>query len=168
LKQLATLHDVSLWFESIVCWQTICQRWYTNDIAAHALDALAQSRITDIHIIGRRSAASAAQANFSRQELRELSTVSACRIATDDGLALNAASEVEAADKMNRNTRSNIDILKSFCLPASRSCRRDAPIRSAGLRCGHVVDHLNSGLKWRDSFGGYHRSIEDYRWYRRT
>jgi len=65
---------------------------------------------------------------------------------------VNAASEVEAADKMNRNTRSNIDILKSFCLPASRSCRRDAPIRSAGLRFGHVVDQLNSGLKWRDSF----------------
>lgn len=38
----------------------------------------------------------------------------------------------------------------------------------AGLRCCHVVVQLNSGLKWRDSFGGYHRSIEDYRWYRRT
>jgi ferredoxin/flavodoxin---NADP+ reductase len=92
-----------------------------TDIAAHALDALAQSRITDIHIIGRRSAA---QAKFSPQELREFGTVSACRIANNDGLALNAASEVEAADKMNRNIRSNIDILKSFCLPASPSGRR--------------------------------------------
>ncbi len=39
------------------------------------------------------------------QELREFSTVSACRIATDDGLAPDAASEVEAANKMNRNVR---------------------------------------------------------------
>jgi NADPH-dependent glutamate synthase beta subunit-like oxidoreductase len=41
----------------------------TTDIAGHALDALAASKIKDIHLIGRRGPA---QAKFTAQELKEL------------------------------------------------------------------------------------------------
>src|SRR5882724_10774987 len=40
-----------------------------TDIAEHALDALAQSRVRDIHVVGRRGPA---QAKFTAKELREL------------------------------------------------------------------------------------------------
>ncbi|MEH2492703.1 hypothetical protein V1280_008642 [Bradyrhizobium sp. AZCC 2230] len=46
--------------------------------------------------------------------------------------------------------------------------RRRACTRRTGTEPHQRYPHYRSTFKWRDSFAGYHRSIEDYRWYRRT
>ncbi|HEY9446616.1 MAG TPA: FAD-dependent oxidoreductase, partial [Burkholderiales bacterium] len=83
-----------------------------TDIAQHALDALADSRVRDIHIVGRRGPA---QVKFTPSELIELGKIPGCDVVIDDAeLALNEASAVEAADKMSRNIASNLVIFHRF------------------------------------------------------
>lgn len=52
-----------------------------SDIAWHALDALAASRVRDIHVVGRRGPS---QAKFSANELRELAQIEDCSIHFDE------------------------------------------------------------------------------------
>src|SRR5260370_5315164 len=47
----------------------------STDIAEHALDALARSRVREIHVIGRRGPV---QAEFTTKELRELGEIAGC------------------------------------------------------------------------------------------
>ncbi len=47
----------------------------TTDIAQHALDALAESRVREVHMIGRRGPV---QAKFTQVEIKELSEMAAC------------------------------------------------------------------------------------------
>ncbi|HEY1313180.1 MAG TPA: NAD(P)-binding protein [Steroidobacteraceae bacterium] len=86
----------------------------STDMAEHALDALAHSRVRDIHIIGRRSPA---QASFTFKELRELGELRGCvtRVAAED-LQLNPASLAELEDKTNFNAAKNVEILQSWTL----------------------------------------------------
>ena len=68
-----------------------------TDISQHALDALAESRIKTIAVIGRRGPA---QAKFTTKELREFLELENCRAAiAAEELALNEASQAEVADK---------------------------------------------------------------------
>ena len=68
-----------------------------TDIARHALDALAESRIRTVAMIGRRGPA---QAKFTTKELREFLELENCRAVIDpEELVLNEASRVEIADK---------------------------------------------------------------------
>ena len=83
-----------------------------SDIAEHALEALADSKAREIHIIGRRGPA---QAKFTSQELQELGTLADCDPCVDPS-ALNLSPEdaLEVTDKMNRNAAKNMRIFARF------------------------------------------------------
>ena len=83
-----------------------------TDIAEHALEALMQSRIRTVHIIGRRGPA---QAKFTAKELKELGEIPGCdALGNPADLELNPASERELADKMNREGPKNLELFRSF------------------------------------------------------
>ncbi len=68
-----------------------------TDISQHALDALAESRIKTIAVIGRRGPA---QAKFTTKELREFLELENCQaVIAPEELVLNEASQAELADK---------------------------------------------------------------------
>lgn len=84
----------------------------TSDIAEHALSALRQSRVREIHVIGRRGPA---QAKFTTSELRELTKIMGC-VATVDprDLNLNVESDVEIADPKNENAAKNVALFRGI------------------------------------------------------
>ncbi len=83
-----------------------------TDIAEHALEALAQSCIETIHVVGRRGPA---QAKFTTKELREFSDLGNCRAFIDAGeLDLNAASVAEVADKKGVVNKKNMELFRRF------------------------------------------------------
>ena len=74
-----------------------------TDIAAHALEVLAESRIRHIYIVGRRGPV---QARFTPQEIRELGRLEAAdAVVTREDLVLDPLSEVELADKDNLHSQ---------------------------------------------------------------
>jgi ferredoxin--NADP+ reductase len=84
----------------------------TTDIAEHALDTLARSRVREIHIIGRRGPV---QTKFATKELRELGEIGGCATLVDHAeLALNAESEAELADRNNLNGPPNLALFRAF------------------------------------------------------
>jgi ferredoxin--NADP+ reductase len=85
-----------------------------SDICEHALDALAESRITDVFVIGRRGPA---QAKFTAKELRELGELEDAEPVVDPAeLQLDAASTAEI--ERSASGAKNLEILRGF---ASRS-----------------------------------------------
>lgn len=83
-----------------------------TDISTHALDALADSRVRSIHIIGRRGPA---QTKFTNKELRELGEIPNCAAtATSTELDLRETCLAEIADKRNFIAAKNVDILKGW------------------------------------------------------
>ena len=83
-----------------------------TDIAEHALDALADNRVRDIHVIGRRGPA---QASFTTKELRELGELGGCvtRVSAND-LHLNSACLTELEDKNNFNAAKNVETFQNW------------------------------------------------------
>ena len=83
-----------------------------TDIATHALEALAASRLREIHVIGRRGPA---QASFTLKELRELGELPNCgiRLVPTD-LELGEASGVELEDNTNTNAAGNVELLRKW------------------------------------------------------
>ena len=95
----------------------------TTDIAEHALKALAESRVREIHLIGRRGPA---QAKFSNKELRELGELENCDVFVDPrDLALNPASVTEIEAKANMVSAKNVEIFREFAsrAPGGRARR---------------------------------------------
>jgi ferredoxin/flavodoxin---NADP+ reductase len=90
-----------------------------TDIAAHALDALAESRIRDIHIVGRRGAGGT---KFAAKELMEFEELGAC----DPMIEAAEAAEVFSADASNADgeTAATLTILKRFAERPSTRRRR--------------------------------------------
>ena len=83
-----------------------------TDIAAHALDALAASRIREIHVVGRRGPA---QAKFTNKELRELGELANCEALVNPAdLQLNPESIAELDPKTNPVGVKNVEILREF------------------------------------------------------
>jgi len=83
-----------------------------TDIAAHALDALAQSRIKNIYVIGRRGPA---QAKFTSKELKEFGVLNSCAPVVDPAeLVLDKESEMELADKANTGNKKNYELLSQY------------------------------------------------------
>ena len=83
-----------------------------TDIAEHALDALAASRVREIHVIGRRGPA---QAKFTNKELKELGELGNCAAELDPGaLELNAESRKELEAKTSFVSAKNVEILRDF------------------------------------------------------
>jgi ferredoxin--NADP+ reductase len=107
-----------------------------TDIARHALDVLAESRVRDIHVIGRRGPV---QAKFTPKELREFGDLEDCTpFVNPEELLLNASSEQELEDKKNVNARKNLELFRGFSQMAadkSRRCRfifLKSPVRLEG------------------------------------
>jgi len=83
-----------------------------TDIAEHALDALAASRVREIHVIGRRGAA---QAKFTNKELKELGELpSGDAVVDPKDMELNAESVAELEVKSNFVSAKNVEIFRAF------------------------------------------------------
>ena len=92
-----------------------------TDIAEHALDALAASRVREIHLIGRRGPA---QARFTHKELRELCRLDGWQAVLDpEALALDETSRAELAHPDRANEARNLEILKGLGLASSHAGR---------------------------------------------
>ncbi len=83
-----------------------------TDIAQHALDALAESKIKDIYMIGRRGPAQAAFTPQEAKELGELEIADAMVNARDMQLGATCEAELLLADK--GHNRKNMEILKGL------------------------------------------------------
>lgn len=84
-----------------------------TDIAAHALDALARSRIREVHLVGRRGPA---QAKFTTRELRGLGSIPDCRVDVHgNSMQLGAACEAEIVEKSNLNALQNVQFFRGLC-----------------------------------------------------
>jgi NADPH-dependent glutamate synthase beta subunit-like oxidoreductase len=94
-----------------------------TDIAAHALAALAESRIRQIHLIGRRGPV---QARFTTKELRELGQLGECDPFVDpDQLVLGTTCKSELGDVREPARARNFEIFRSFASrqqDKSKSC----------------------------------------------
>lgn len=125
-----------------------------TDIAEHALDILAGSKVREIHVVGRRGPA---QAKFTSKELRELGDLTDCDpVVAPEDLILNPESTAELADKNNTNNAKNLEILRSFAARSNASKHRRiffhflrTPVALAGdRRLERVVlarNHLEGG-----------------------
>ncbi len=83
-----------------------------TDIAEHALDALAESKIKDIYVIGRRGPA---QAKFTPKELREFGELEHCDAVVDSTeLELNKASHIELEEKSNIGSKKIYDLFQKY------------------------------------------------------
>ncbi|WP_395667216.1 FAD-dependent oxidoreductase [Methylocella sp.] len=82
-----------------------------TDICAHALEQLAESRIREIHLVGRRGPA---QAKWTAKELRELGALPEADLVHDpDDLALGAACAAELADPRGARAAQSLRILRA-------------------------------------------------------
>lgn len=95
-----------------------------TDIAAHALDALAASKVKEVHVVGRRGPV---QAAFTNKEIRELGELADCDLAFNDpgDFELNAASQAELEDAANIGAGRNWKVLEELRAgqPAGKSRR---------------------------------------------
>lgn len=83
-----------------------------SDIAEHALDALSESEIQEIHIIGRRGPV---QAKFSPKELRELADIPNFTTEVDaNDCDIGEQCEVELQDPKNITSGKNLELFRSF------------------------------------------------------
>lgn len=83
-----------------------------TDIAQHTLDVLAESKIKNVYVIGRRGPA---QAKFTSKELKEFGELAECDAVVDSKeLVLNAASEAELAEKSNAGSKKVYDLFVGY------------------------------------------------------
>lgn len=83
-----------------------------TDIAQHALDVLAESKIKDVYVIGRRGPA---QAKFAPKELREFAELDDCMPVIDPAeLELNPASQAELEEKSNAASKKIYDLFSDY------------------------------------------------------
>lgn len=83
-----------------------------TDIASHALEALAESKIKDIYMVGRRGPA---QAAFTPQEAKELGELAICdAIVKPEDLQLSAIDEAELQLPDKGHNRKNLEILREL------------------------------------------------------
>lgn len=94
-----------------------------TDIAAHALEALAESKIREIHLVGRRGLV---QAKFTPPEIKEIGELAHCDpVVHPEDLEFNAASLTELEDPSNGAARRNIAVLREFASRgAPTKCKR--------------------------------------------
>jgi len=115
-----------------------------TDIAAHALEALSQSHVKDVHLLGRRGPA---QATFTNPEIKELGNMADADIFVLPGEAqlddLSRAA-LEASD--GRATRRKVEILQGYASRKPVGRRRQltirflvSPVELLGNAAGQVV-----------------------------
>lgn len=85
------------------------QELSTSDIADHAMQALAESKVEEIHLIGRRGPV---QSAFTELEIKELGELEDCDvIISPEDMILNPESQAELDDPTNNKARKNMGIL---------------------------------------------------------
>lgn len=84
-----------------------------TDIAQHALDALSESKVREVHMIGRRSPV---QAAFTNKEIRELGELLDCDLVFDNlsDFELNPANQKELDDKDNTGAQRNWKVFEEL------------------------------------------------------
>lgn len=98
-----------------------------TDIAGYAFDALAWSRVREVHLVGRRGPA---QAKFSQQEIEELGELADCVPVIDPvELTLDPASVAEIQDPRGVNGKRNLAALTKLSEYAGPERSRRAVIR---------------------------------------
>ncbi len=98
-----------------------------TDIAKHAFALLAESKVRDIYMVGRRGPA---QAKFTHTELRELGELADCDPVVDPrDMELNPASREELADRRNRANIKSYEVLQGFASRAAPTRRRRCHIQ---------------------------------------
>ncbi len=97
-----------------------------TDISQHALEALSQSKVKEVYVVGRRGPV---QATFTPVEIKEMGELAGGYPVVDPKeLELNAASQVEIDDPRSGVARKNLEILKSFInAPSNGRERRFIP-----------------------------------------
>jgi ferredoxin--NADP+ reductase len=84
-----------------------------TDIAAHALEGLAESRIREVHLVGRRGPA---QAKFTTRELRGLGLIPQCQVLTHGNtVTLGPVCELELSERSNINALQNVEFFRGLC-----------------------------------------------------
>jgi ferredoxin/flavodoxin---NADP+ reductase len=92
-----------------------------TDVADHALEALRESRIREVVVLGRRGPA---QAAFTSTELRELGRLDGVDVRVDPGeVELDPVSQRWLAEEGTFTARQNVELLREF---AARPARADA------------------------------------------
>src|SRR3954451_22404915 len=99
-----------------------------TDTADHAIDALVQSNVREIVILGRRGPA---QAAFTNPEVKELGEMEDADIIVDpDEVALDPASQAFIeSDEADKTTRVNVEILREFAQRDPEGKRRRIVLR---------------------------------------
>ncbi|MDX1519038.1 MAG: NADP oxidoreductase, partial [Gammaproteobacteria bacterium] len=93
-----------------------------TDIAEHALDVLAGSKIRDVYVIGRRGPA---QAKFTPKELREFGELDDCDPVVDpEELELNEASRKELEEKSNIGSKKIYELFVEYSQREQRNKSR--------------------------------------------
>ena len=103
----------------------------TTDVADHALDALRESRVKSVTLLGRRGPV---QAAFTTPELRELGELESADVVVDAAdLALDAHSRAALEDGASPTTKRNIAVLRDLAA-RDRDARRPRTIALRFLR----------------------------------
>ena len=93
-----------------------------TDVADHALDALRESRIEEVVVLGRRGPA---QAAFTSSELRELGHLDGVDLRVDpEEVELDPVSQDWLAEEGTFTARKNVELLREFAATAERSDAR--------------------------------------------
>jgi len=98
-----------------------------TDITQRALDALAASRVREIHVIGRRGPV---QAKFTPPEIKEIGHLADCDPVVDvAALELAPACRAELEDPKNTHARKNLAVLEEFASRTPSGKRRRYHLR---------------------------------------
>lgn len=115
-----------------------------TDIADYALEALSQSRVKEVHILGRRGPAQAAFTNPEVRELGEMADTEACALA--DEVNLDPLSDAAMAASADRAMVRKVKILQSYAhhQPTGKSRRLMlrflvSPLELIGNELGQVT-----------------------------
>jgi ferredoxin/flavodoxin---NADP+ reductase len=93
-----------------------------TDIAQHALDALAASKVREIHLIGRRGPV---QAKFTTNEIREFGGLPECDPVVDPAdLEVDPVSREELLHPENKQSPKNLEVLEAFAARPAPSKRK--------------------------------------------
>lgn len=95
----------------------------TTDIAKHALDALAESKIRSVYMVGRRGPV---QAKFTQVEIKEMGHLADCDTYIDPAMFdFDPSSQAEYADPSNKNAAHIVPILEEIAktAPAGKARR---------------------------------------------
>jgi ferredoxin--NADP+ reductase len=119
-----------------------------TDVADHALEALRQSRVEEVVVLGRRGPA---QAAFTSAELRELGRVEGADVRVDPGeIELDPESNRWLLEEGTFTARKNVELLREFAArPARPDARRRIVLRflrsPVAIRGSDRVDAIDVG-----------------------